>query len=297
MHINDSWNWQLPLTSSSHSREDPFTANEGEAKRAKQFQNWTRNIMGRKLLVCFFLLLITQCFLLVKYVVKYEGKGDIYWLFVLLFLLAIFAWLAVMIDNHIRWLGFVWLSYTLCALTPMVGWIFGSIVIENKLDSDDAFGPNSLKAILCITPVLMLLLLQSTYDPSDSSDFHDLLKELSFTVTLDLFDGIEMLEVILEEDENRDGIPKGMEIAILVFVCGFFLLSPLELLQYKYKEGGDFKIRKVSFCIKCTFQVLVNLAFLILRLILWFEHGRNAPIFIAKNGISLIRLGQEIWSE
>ena len=143
----------------------------------------------------------------------------------------------------------------------------------------------------------MLLLLQSTYDPSDSSDFHDLLKELSFTVTLDLFDGIEMLEVILEEDENRDGIPKGMEIAILVFVCGFFLLSPLELLQYKYKEGGDFKIRKIPFCIKYTFQALVNLAFLIFRLISWFKYGPNAPIFIAKNGISLIRLVQEVWSE
>ena len=254
--------------------------------------------MGSKLSVCFFLLLITQCFLLVKYVVKYEGKDDnVYWLFVLLFLPAIIVWLVVTIDNHMRWVGIVWLSYTLCALTPMVGWIFGSIVIENKLDSDDAFGPNSLKAILCITPVLMLLLLQSTYDPSDSSDFHDLLKELSFTVTLDLFDGIEMLEVILEEDENRDGIPKGMEIAILVFVCGFFLLSPLELLQYKYKEGGDFKIRKIPFCIKCTFQALVNLAFLILRLISWFKYGPNAPIFIAKNGISLIRLVQEVWSE
>ena len=257
--------------------------------------------MGRKLSVCFFLLLITQCFLLVKYVVKYEGKDDnVYWLFVLLFLPAIIVWLVVTIDNHMRWVGIVWLSYTLCALTPMVGWIFGSIAIENKLDSADAFGPNSLKAILCFTPVLMLLLLQSTYDPSDSSDFHDLLKELSFTVTLDLFDGIEMLEVILDEDANprvTHGIPKELEVAILVFVCGFFLLSPLELLRYKYAEYGDVKTRKKVFWIRCTFQALVNLAFLILRLILWFEYGRNAPIFIAKNGISLIRLGQEVWSE
>ena len=250
--------------------------------------------MGRKVSLCFFLLLVTQSFLLVKYVVKYEGKGDIYWLFVLLFLPAIFVWLLVTNDNHTRWLGIVWLFYTLFALTPMVGWIFGSIAIENKLDSAEAFGPNSLKAILCITPLLLLLLLQSA---TDTSDYRDLLKELSFTVTLDLFDGIEMLEVILDEDENPHGIPKELEVAILAFVCGFFLLSPLELLRFKYTEYGDVKTRKKVFWIRCTFQALVNLAFLILRLILWFKYGRNAPIFIAKNGISLIRLGQEVWSE
>ena len=252
--------------------------------------------MGRKVSVCFFLLLVTQSFLLVKYVVKYEGKGDIYWLFVLLFLPAIFVWLVVTIDNHMRWVGIVWLSYT-CALTPMVGWIFGSIAIEDKLDSAEAFGPNSLKAILCLTPLLLLLLLQSA---TDTSDYRDLLKELSFTVTLDLFDGIEMLEVILDEDANprvTHGIPKELEVAILAFVCGFFLLSPLELLRFKYTEYGDVKTRKKVFWIRCTFQALVNLAFLILRLILWFKYGRNAPIFIAKNGISLIRLGQEVWSE
>ena len=48
MHINDSWNWQLPLTSSSHSREDPFTANEGVAKKAKQLQNRDHKYHGVK---------------------------------------------------------------------------------------------------------------------------------------------------------------------------------------------------------------------------------------------------------
>ena len=206
--------------------------------------------MGRKLSVCFFLLLITQCCLLVKYVVKYEGKGDnVYWPFVLLFLPAIIVWLVVTIDNHMRWVGIVWLSYT-CALTPMVGWIFGSIAIEDKLDSAEAFGPNSLKAILCLTPLLLLLLLQSA---TDTSEYRDLLKELSFTVTLDLFDGIEMLEVILDEDENPHGIPKELEIAILAFVCGFFLLSPLELIGWQsvsiremYKQVVGNKLEKNS---------------------------------------------------
>ena len=158
--------------------------------------------MGRKLSIAgrvlFCAVLITQSCLLVKYVVKYEEKGDyLYWLFVLLFLPGFIAWLVVWCKRRINWLWLVWLFYTLCALTPMVGWIFRRIVIENKLDSADFWGPNSLKAILCITPVLMLLLLQSTPDPYEYGKYRGILNELCFRLTLDLFDGIEMLQVLL----------------------------------------------------------------------------------------------------
>ena len=185
------------------------------------------SIAGRGLFVA---LLITQCVLLVEYVVKYEGKsGNFRWLLVLLIpglLAGVCSLLAVILERlpeehngGIRWLWLVWLLYTWIALTPLIGLIFGSTVIENKLDSADFLGPNVLKTTLCITPVLMLLLLKSTPNTMD------IINVLSFTVTLDLFDGIEMLEVILEEDENPHGIPKELEIAILVFVCLFFLVT------------------------------------------------------------------------
>ena len=252
--------------------------------------------MGRKLSIAgrvlFCAVFITQCCLLMKYVVKYEGKDDIYWLFVLLFVSpGIIAWLVIMrCKSRISWLGFVWLSYT-CALTAMVGWIFGNIVIENKLDSAEAFGPNSLKAILCITPVLMLLLLQSTPDPDEYEEYRGILNELSFKLTLDLFDGIEMLQVLLGDcDENHHEIPKKLEIVIFAFVCAFFLLSSLELLQVKFERNGESKTHKTVFWVRSIFQGLVNLAFLIIRIVLWSVFSRNAPIFITKNGISLTLL-------
>ena len=226
-----------------------------------------------------------------KYVVKYEGEGDIYWSFVLLFVSpGIITWLFVMYKGRTSWLGFVWLSYT-CALTAMVGWILGSIVIEDKLDSASFWGPNSLKAILCITPVLMLLLLQSTPDPDEHKKYRGILNELSFSLTLDLFDGIEMLQVLLGDcDENHHEIPKEMvkmEIVILAFVCVFFLLSPLDLLQVKFERNGESKTHKTVFWVRSIFQGLVNLAFLIIRIVLWSVFSRNTPIFITKNGISL----------
>ena len=250
--------------------------------------------MARKLLIygrlLFLALLITQCCLLVGYVVKYEGKGDIYSLFVLLFLPGFIAWLVVLYKGRISCLWFVWLLYTLCALTPMVGWIFGSIVIEDKLNSADFWGPNVLKTTLCITPALMLLLLQSTTERSEYDNYRQPLNDLSFTATLDLFVGIGMLELILDEDENPHGVSKELEIAIVVFVCVFFFLSPLELFRFKFSEVDELGSRKTALCIRRLVQDLLNLSFLVFRLILWIKYGRNAPIFLAKNGISVILL-------
>ena len=256
------------------------------------------SIAGRGLFV---VLLIAQCVLLVEYVVKLrEGKSDNFrWLLLLLipgFIAGVCSLLAVILERleehngGIRWLWLVWLLY-MAALTPLVGLVFESIVKENmKLDSADLknWGPNVLKSILCITPVLMMLLLKSTPNAMD------ILNVLSFTVTLDLFDGIEMLEVILEEDENPHEIPKGMEIAIVVFVCCFFVSSPLELLRFKFNEDGEYKSRKKVLYARRLLQVLVNLAFLVIRIVLWSKYGRNAPIFITKNGISLTLLLLEV---
>ena len=51
---------------------------------------------------------------------------------------------------------------------------------------------------LCLTPFLLLLLL-NTFETK--SEDRELLLKLAFQITLDLFDGIEMLQVILEGNE------------------------------------------------------------------------------------------------
>ena len=71
---------------------------------------------------------------------------------------------------------------------------------------------------LCLIPLLLLLWL-NTFETK--SEDRELLLKLVFQITLDLLDGIEMLQVIPEV--NDLGIPKRFEEAIITFVCISFM--------------------------------------------------------------------------
>ncbi|XP_028394170.1 uncharacterized protein LOC114518386 [Dendronephthya gigantea] len=192
------------------------------------------------------------------------------------------------------------------------------------LPTDEFFGPNILKTTLCATPVLMLLLLKSArapkrdnkttqsqdqtggnqnVEPEDPIEDEDL-KVLYFRATLNLFDGIEMLEELLEHGTQGIDVPLRLETAILVCVCLFYFLSFLELLHLAFRckddeangnsntQNDDEERRKkmwgVTHVVNTVFQIGLNLSFFILRMIMWLSYKREAAIFIAKNLISIV---------
>ena len=189
---------------------------------------------------------------------------------------------------------------TFCA-TVRNGTFFG----QNRGDTstgpfpnDAFFGPNVLKSTLSLAPVQMLLLLTSTTDQAE------VLMEVFIMATLNLFDGMEMLEVLLRDKNNA--IDEGIKIAILTTVIIFFLFSFLELFQVKFVENESkptaadvesqskptAKDRTKTIEVNRVFQIVVNTLFLGFRLCLWFAYDQDAAIFIAKNAISLSYL---IW--
>ena len=147
----------------------------------------------------FFILIIIQAFILAGYQVHYKGNDDYYGLVALFFPSLIVLVIAILRDELIHYLWLVWLCYS-GALVIVTGVIFCGIVIPDQLKNVTFFGPNVLKTTLSITPPQMLLLLNSVTDEAE------ILKELYFTTTLNLFDGIEMLEVLLQD--KNDAIPK-----------------------------------------------------------------------------------------
>ena len=236
----------------------------------------------------FFGLVGLQSYSLASYPAEYKHDDDFYGL-CLLFAPALVLRLYIMCEEKkLQWLFAVWFLYVV-AFVIFIGIIFGgSEPIEEKLDKEKFFGPNVLKMTLCLSPFILLLLLSTG---TDSIVYRELIWMLSLRIALDLFDGVEMLDVIIEESQDNNGISDSFEKAILAFVCISFLLSPLQLIEVKLDRFDEWKYRKCTMISRTTIQVLaVNCVFLGLRLVLYLKFGKDASIFIAKNVI-IIFLG------
>ena len=149
------------------------------------------------------------------------------------------------------------------ALVPNIGITFG--VCGEELDKENFLGPNGLKVILCLTPVLFLFLLNTADDLSEYEDYRELAKELSVHISIDLFDGVEMLVVVLDERENNYGLKKGFGIAMITVACFSFLLPLFQMAENKL-ENGNRQIRKKRAINRNGIQmVCVNFVFLVIR--------------------------------
>ena len=238
--------------------------------------------------IAFLIFLIIQSVSLASYPATYKQNGSFYGL-IILFLPALVVWLYIMFnDRNLQWLFAVWICY-IVGFVIFIGIIFGGYnTIEDKLDKEKFLGPNILKMTLCLSPVILLLLLSTG---TDSAVYRELIWTLSLRIAIDLFDGVEMLQVIIEENELSHEVPKGFEQAILAFVCISFLLSPLQLMEIKTNRLGDGKFQNFTAISRATIQIVfVNCVFLSLRLALFIEYGKDASIFIFKNSI-IIFLG------
>ena len=240
--------------------------------------------------VAFAILLSIQGISLASFPACYEESNFYYFLLILCPIIPLLLWIYVIRKKeNLRWLFAVWSVYVI-GLVVLIGVIFGRTdTIEDKLNKDVFLKPNVLKLTLCLSPILLLLLLSTGVD---SMTYRELIWMLSLRIALDLFDGVEMLEVILEANEFCQGISKDFEKAIIAFVCLSFVMSPFQLMEIKFDWLlDDWKIRKCTSVSRTSFQIIfVNVVFLVFRLVLFFEYSKDASIFLAKN-IIIIFLG------
>jgi hypothetical protein len=178
--------------------------------------------------------------------------------------------------------------------------------IDHSKKTHPFFDATVLTLTLSLTPAQMLLLLTSVTDESGIPT------ELYFITSMNLFDGVEMLEVLLQV--AHDKIPEEFEIAVVVVVCIYYFVSFLEIHQIKFVREEDtsvladtwgntventsedtVKFRKKTVVVNTVFQVILNACFMVIRLVLWLGFDVNAAVFLAKNGIAVVILLFELF--
>lgn len=100
---------------------------------------------------------------------------------------------------ELSFLFYVWVLYVI-TLVVNIGILFGTI--GDKLESERFLGPNVLKGVLCVTPPLLLLLLLNASDSDRSNERKDLVSKLSYQMAIDLFDVVDMIDIVLEDKKH-----------------------------------------------------------------------------------------------
>ena len=169
--------------------------------------------------------------------------------------------------------------------------------------------------MLCLTPLLLLLLVNTADNSHSSEELRELVSMLSVQMAIDLLDTVEMLDIALEDKEHKYNISKagygidtvemlnitledreqkyniskGFEIATLVVACFSFFLSPWQMAEIKFflgePEGRRYRTTLARIFVE---MIGVNLAFLIIRVLIFSLYGKDESIFIAKNAIAII---------
>ncbi|RMX54708.1 hypothetical protein pdam_00011534 [Pocillopora damicornis] len=141
-----------------------------------------------------FVLVGLQASSLASYPAQYKHKDSFYELVVLWF----------MALHHVRRqeitvviIFAVWTCYIVGFVIFVVIIFRGDEPIEDNLDKVKFFGPNILKTTLCLAPLILLLLLSTG---TNSIVYRDLIGQFSIRMALNLSDGVEMLDVIIEEN-------------------------------------------------------------------------------------------------
>ena len=238
-----------------------------------------------------FAMYMVQACILMKFLVEHT-TSNLYWIGIGFYLLFALVVLVVLCktkgyaenDEEVWCVWGFWLFYILLYMIS-VAIIFG--VVARKLDRSETYGPNFLKAMLCIAPALLVLVLQLVISPT----YRKGVLALSVFAALDLFDGIEMLEIVLMQNEIEDfELKSSVEKVIIGFACASFIVTSIGLARFEFKNGGTVEEREngPAICLGFIEILFTNAVFLALRIYVWADCGYEASIFIAKNIVSLV---------
>ena len=248
--------------------------------------------------LAFFGLIITQSVFLSAYLAKYEGNSNWYSM-VFTFGPAVAAWIVCLHlkSLYLGWLFRIWGLY-IVALVVNIAVVV--IMLGDRISKTEFLSLNVLKAILCITPLLLLLLL-NTGDLDDSHETYketEIVSKLYLPMTVDLFDGVEMIDIVLEAREYDLGIPKAFSTAMFVLACISFvmLVSPWHMLETRVTDKGPKRRFRTLLYHNIVQIFFVNVPFLVFRARVSFMSGKDESIFIAKNGIGIVFSILEIYN-
>jgi len=188
-------------------------------------------------------------------------------------------------PDSIKFVYITWLTYSLF-LAPRVFILLYHHA--DKIEENTLFGQNFLKAIMACTPIVFLFLLNGHHNGKYYAKRKYYIALLIGTVSLDLFDSIELLEYLFIPEHERAFSETFADTLLSLSLLNFFLpvLALLELRVNQFSGNHPSLLFKTAYMITLVFAV--NVPNLILRAILWHQHRIEVSVLLMKNVICII---------
>lgn len=195
-------------------------------------------------------------------------------------------------PDEIRHAYIVWIIYA-CCLVPRIVILFRKDV--STLEERHILGPNFCKVAVSCTPLIFMMLVYAMHDAKQVASRKYFLASMIGTVTLDLFDSIDLLEFLFSP-EDQNNFPRGILDATLFFACVNIFLPALALAEIKVNRfDGEVTSLPFRMMYEGSFVFLVNIPNLVIRSILWHKYDADVSVLIMKNVMCIcIGLGEII---
>ncbi|XP_066928589.1 transmembrane protein 121B-like [Clytia hemisphaerica] len=183
-------------------------------------------------------------------------------------------------PDEIKYAYIVWIVYALCLVPRLI--ILYRRDVSNLLEKN-ILGPNFCKIATSCTPLIFMLLVYALHDAKQVATRKYFLASMVGSVTLDLFDSIDLLEFLFEKEDQRL-YPRPILDATLAFACINIFLPSLALMEIKVNRF-DGQVGSLPFKIfyEGCFVFLVNIPNLLIRSILWHQYNADVSVLIMKN--------------
>ncbi|XP_074645591.1 uncharacterized protein LOC141901917 [Tubulanus polymorphus] len=298
--------------------QEQHMASNNENTDVGSTQSCCEKLLGLVTRIGCILVAVLQSVLLNAYLVMYFNTRWYSWIVADVIVIGVLAWALAQSYIYIFYphkrpretdkysgelpFGYIaWLFYVVILLAK-AAIIFKHIA--NQLKESYVFGPNTLKASLALSSIMFLLLFNSHSNAPLNSDRKRIMNAWSTSVTFDIIDSVEFMEVLFVQ-ESRVMLTFNLENIILSFGLISFILPVFPLLVLSHTPLGKkpYSI-KVQIVHVLAFTFLVNVPFFGIRMYIWHVLISDISSFVVKNliiiGIGLreaIQLFMELKAE
>lgn len=187
---------------------------------------------------------------------------------------------------------FTWLLYVVPSIIQYV-WILSTFVED--IESSSFFGPRFLRIILCFPSGVFLLL--DTIEYAVKSELN-----VEWWRVFDLFDTVELLQILLVDRNTSLPVDQTTKTFMLIFgsisLCfpafSLWELQACRKIPSETARTNDTSnnertrlVSRVRIASKLCQLAFVNVAFLVIRLVLFLDFKLDASMFVAKNIIAI----------